>query len=117
MRCTRPSRRSASVRRAPPRLPRYRGDPLIAGRAVPCGSGRLAGDFPQRLDRLKELSGLTWEELAEALGVDCKRVLSWRRGIEPRGGAYHALLEFASRIPGGLAILMGEPFVVRVREG
>lgn len=105
------------MRRAPPRLPRYRGEPVMAGRAVPCGSGLLAGDFPERLDRLKELSGLTWEELAESLGVDCKRVLSWRRGIEPRAGAYHSLIEFASRTPGGLAILLGEPFIARVREG
>ena len=105
------------VRRYAPRLPRYRGDPVVAGRALSCGSGLLAGDFPQRLDSLKELSGLTWEELAESLGVDCKRVLSWRRGIEPRSGAYHSLIEFASRVPGGLAILMGEPFLARVREG
>ena len=105
------------LRRSAPRLPRHRGAPLVAGRPVPCGSGRLARDFAERLDLLKRASGLTWEELAEVLGVECKRVLSWRHGIEPRGGAYHALIEFASRIPGGLAILMGEAFVDRVREG
>ncbi len=104
------------LRRSAPRLPRHRGAPVVAGRPVPCASGRLPRGFPQRLDRLKETSGLTWEEFAEALGVECKRVLSWRHGTEPRGGAYHALIEFASRIPGGLAILMGEAFVARVGE-
>ena len=105
------------LRRSAPRLPRHRGAPLVAGRPVPCASGRLPRDFPERLDSLKHASGLTWEEFAEALGVDVKRVLSWRHGIEPRGGAYHALLEFASRVPGGLAMLLGEAFVARVREG
>ena len=112
-----PPLHSPPIRRSAPRLPRHGGQPVVAGRALPCGSGRLPADFPRRLDCLKELSGLTWEALAETLGVDVKRVLSWRHGIEPRGGAYHALLEFASRIPDGFAILMGEAFVDRVREG
>ena len=103
-------------RRSAPRLPAHGGAPVVAGRPVPCASGRLPRDFPERLDRLKRASGLTWEEFAEALGVDVKRVLSWRHGIEPRGGAYHALLEFASRLPDGLDTLMGEAFTARVRE-
>lgn len=108
---------TAHLRRSAPRLPHHRGAPVVAGRPVPCASGRLPTDFPERLDRLKRASGLTWEEFAEVLGVECKRVLSWRHGIEPRGGAYHALIGFASRFPGGLATLMGEAFVARVREG
>ena len=111
------SRPAPRLRRSAPRLPRHRGAPVVAGRPVPCASGRLPPDFPERLDRLKRASGLTWEEFADALGVDVKRVLSWRHGIEPRGGAYHALLGFANRVPGGLAILMGDAFVARVREG
>ena len=99
---TRPPRRSA------PRLPCRRRGVVIAGRPVPYGSGVLPADFPARLDRLKEASGLTWEAFAEALGVDVKQVLRWRRGTEPRGGAYHALVKLACRIPGGLAILIGE---------
>ena len=110
-------RRAPLLRRSSPRLPRHRGAPVVAGRPVPCASGRLPPDFPERLDSLKRASGLTWEELADALGVDVKRVLSWRHGIEPRGGAYHALLEFASRVPGGLAILLGDAFFARMREG
>ena len=32
------------------------------------------------------------------------------RGVEPSGGAMHSLFLFAGRLPGGLAILMGDGF-------
>ena len=112
-----PSNRRMPSHRAAARLPRQWGVPVIAGRPVPCGSGQLPADFPQRLDRLKRASGLTWDEFAEALGVERKQVLRWRRGTEPLAGAYHALVELARWIPGGLETLMGEDFVARLREG
>ena len=58
----------------------------------------------------------TWDEFAETLRVERKRVLGWLRGAEPHGGAYHALIAVASRIPGGLRILLGEDIVARARE-
>ena len=70
----------------------------------------LPADFPKRLERLKEASGLTWSGLAAAIGVDYKQMYKWRKGVEPSGGAMHALYEFAGRIPGGLQILMGDGF-------
>ena len=70
----------------------------------------LPKDFPQRLVRLKEASGLTWAGMARAIGVDPKQLLRWRKGAEPCGGAYHSLVRFAAQIPGGLEILMGEGF-------
>ena len=112
-----PSSRRTPASGAAPRLPRHWGGPVIAGRAVSCGSGVLPADFPQRLDRLKRASGLTWDEFAEALGVERKQVLRWRRGTEPLAGGYHALVKLAHWIPGGLEILMGEDFVARLREG
>ena len=93
-----------------PRLPAYPGDPLIGGRPLPSLSGDLPADFPQRLGRLKEVSGLTWEEFAWALGVELKQVLRWQKGTEPCGGAYHCLVLLATRIPKGLNILMGQDF-------
>ena len=98
------------LRRSAPRLPRHGRRPAIAGRALPCGSGQLPHDFPERLDRLKRESGLTWEQFAEALGMETKQVLRWRHGTEPRGGPYHELILLAGRIPGGTAILLGEDF-------
>ena len=74
----------------------------------PLPSGVLPRDFAQRLERLKEASGLSWRALARALGVDPKQLLRWRKGVEPCGGAMHSLFRFANRIPGGLHILMGQ---------
>ena len=103
-------RTDSPERRAAPRLPRHGGRPVVAGRTLPCGSGRLPPDFPRRLDRLKRASGLTWDQVAEVLGMETKQVLRWRKGAEPRGGPYHELVVFAGRVPGGLAILFGDDF-------
>ncbi len=105
-----PSGRRPTTRRAAPRLPRYSG-PVIAGRRVPYGRGELPEDFPDRLERLKRASGLSWDAFAEAAGVERKQVLRWRRGTEPSGSAYHALVELARWIPGGIEILLGEDFL------
>ncbi len=94
-----------------PRLPVHHGGPVIDGRPVPDGSGELPEDFVKRLIRLKQASGLTWQEFSEVLGVELKQVLRWRNGTEPSGGAYHCLVDLASWIPGGLDILMGEDFL------
>ena len=76
----------------------------------PLPSGVLPRDFAQRLERLKEASGLSWRGLARALGVDPKQLARWRKGVEPCGGAMHSIHRFASRIPGGTEILMGDDF-------
>ena len=67
-------------------------------RSVPIETGVLPQDFPERLSRLKEASGLTWSGMSRALGVDPKQMYRWRRGTEPCGGAMHSLFRFASRI-------------------
>ena len=76
----------------------------------PLVSGVPSQDFGQRLERLKKASGLSWRGMAKALGVDPKQLLRWRKGVEPCGGAMHSIFRFASRLPGGLEILMGEGF-------
>ena len=78
---------------------------------LPMESGVFPEDFPRRLERLKEASGLSWRGMARAIGVDPKQLRRWRRkGVEPAGGAMLALLRFAGRIPGGVQILMGDGF-------
>ena len=37
-------------------------------------------DFGERLERLIELAGLSWEEFAQLLGVENDRVTEWREG-------------------------------------
>ena len=78
--------------------------------AEPMETGVLPEDFAQRLERLKGASGLSWRGLGRALGVDPKRLGHWRRGVEPCGGAMHSIHRFASRMPGGPQILMGQDY-------
>ena len=78
--------------------------------AEPMETGVLPEDFAQRLERLKEASGLSWRGLGRALGVDPKRLANWRRGVEPCGGAMHSIHRFASRMPGGTEIVMGQDY-------
>ena len=84
--------------------------------ALPIESGVFPEDFPQRLVRLKDASGLSWRGMARALGVDPKQLRRWRRGVEPGGGAMLSLLRFASRVPGGVQILMGDGFQMTLFE-
>ena len=72
------------------------------------GYALLPADFPARLARLKEATGLSWEGLAVCLGVDSRQVLRWRQGTEPCGGAMLALVRLAQRVPGGLEQLLAE---------
>ena len=68
--------------------------------------GVLPKDFPQRLERLKEASGLSWGALARAIGVDRKSLIRWRKkGVEPCGGAMHAIF----RLRGPDARRPGDP--------
>ena len=77
--------------------------------------GGVPKDFPQRLEQLKEASGLSWDALARAIGVDRKSLIGWlKKGVEPCGGAMQAIFRFAARMPGGLEILMGEGLQWRI---
>ena len=83
----------------------------------PMGSGVLPEDFGERLERLKEASGLSWRGLARAIGVDPKQQDKWRKkGVEPCGGAMLSLCLFAFRMPGGMEILAGEDAPVTSEE-
>ena len=89
----------------------------IAGRVAPYLSGALPGDFPQRLERLRKASGLTWNAFADAIGIDKKRVHRWHdknKPVKPDGNGFYVLVEIAALIPGGLDILMGDGFLRRL---
>lgn len=91
----------------------------VPSRVLPYQSGELPEDFQDRLNRLKEASGLTWSAFSEAIGADPKRVRRWRKkGVKPSGGAYHCLVRFAFLIPGGPEILLaGEGFQMTFWNG
>ena len=88
----------------------------INGRPIPFLSGVLPDDFGQRIDRLKEASGLTLTGFAQAVGADRRQVLRWRKGAEPCGGAMLALVQFSLMIEGGFAILTGLNVQMRLWE-
>ena len=72
------------------------------------GNAELPGDFGERVWALKQRAGLTWEEMAEALGIDSRQLFRWRRGSEPSGAAMLGLVQLALRVPDGLSVLLGE---------
>ncbi len=58
----------------------------------------LPADFPQRLVRFKEASGLTWRSLARLLGVSPYRLRQWwKRGVAPSPAHLFLLLTIAER--------------------
>ena len=76
------------------------------------GTAQLPEELPQRLCRLKALTGLSWNQLCDVLGVSSKQIRRWRNGIEPCGWAMPAITWVASQVPGGLGVVVGEGFVM-----
>lgn len=78
------------------------------------GVALLPEDFPARLAALKELTGLSWEGMANAMGVDSRQLHRWRKGTAPNGEAMLALVRLATQVSGGLDTLLdGTPPEVR----
>ena len=65
-------------------------------------------DFGRRLERLKEMSGLSWGEFAETLGVSDRGVLKWRRGGPPSGAYIWAILGLCRDLSGGYDLMLGD---------
>jgi transcriptional regulator with XRE-family HTH domain len=72
------------------------------------GASLLPEDFPQRLNRLKRASGLSWDGMAACLGVDPRQLQRWRQGTAPCGDALFAIFRLAVRVPGGLYLMLPE---------
>ena len=63
-------------------------------------------DFGERLAQLVELAGLSWEEFAARLGVECDRVTGWRGGEIPTGGELWHIMRLALSVPGGTKVML-----------
>ena len=63
-------------------------------------------DFGERLEGLKKLSGLSWLEMAELLGVTDRGALKWRRGGRPSAANLLAIMELARGVPGGHELML-----------
>ena len=66
----------------------------------------LPEDFADALRSLKEASGLTWNEIADCLGVDARQLHRWRDGTKPSGDGLYALLQLAAQVPGGVQMIL-----------
>ena len=77
------------------------GNPLADFRPAPWPE-----DFGRRLEGLKVLAGVKWQEMAGLLGVTDRAILLWRRGERrPSGANILAITELARSIPGGIEVL------------
>ena len=69
----------------------------------------LLDDFPERLDRFREASGLTWAELARRLGTHPQTLRRWRNeGARPNGRYLMALLALAASLGLGHLLASGD---------
>ena len=85
---------------------------------VPPGVALLPEDFREKLEAIKGLTGLSWEGMASAMGVDSRQLWRWRRhGVQPSGSAMLALVRLALWVPGGLAVLTDEDVIVIHQPG
>ena len=55
-------------------------------------------DFPLRLERFKEASGMSWRTLARRMGVEPRDLRRWRSGTRPSAQHLFALLHVASSL-------------------
>ncbi len=55
-------------------------------------------DFPERLERFRDESQLSWRSLARLLGVSPYRIREWRRGAVPASVHLFLLLTLAERL-------------------
>ena len=76
----------------------------------------LPDDFIDRLEYFKIESGLTWDGMANCMGVDPRQVRRWRHGTKPCGDTLFALLTLAARFPGGVHILLGVDILLPERS-
>ena len=66
----------------------------------------LPQDFPVRLARLEDRSGVSLEEMALFSGLPARRGRLWRVGRPPSEDELRAIVEFACSVPGGVAVLL-----------
>ena len=72
-------------------------------------------DFPERLERFKVESGLSWREMARHLHVNARCVWRWKAGTKPDSGHLFGLFKLAAGM-GLLHILLHEAEVTETTE-
>ena len=76
----------------------------------------LPQDFPARLGRLEDRSGVSLEEIVLSAGLPARLGRLWRVGRPPSEDELRAIVGFACAVPGGIAVLLleaSQPWPVR----
>ncbi|MDE2844271.1 MAG: hypothetical protein OXN21_12945 [Chloroflexota bacterium] len=76
----------------------------------------LPQDFPVRLERLEDRSGVSLEVIALSAGLPARSGRLWRVGRPPSEDELRAIVSFACAVPGGVAVLLldaSQPWPVR----
>ena len=89
----------------------------VGGRPIVSATSEIPEDFPLRIATLKEMTGLSWNQFCEVVGVTPKRMRKWRSGTEPNGGGLMGIVILAAQVSGGLDVVMGEGFTTSLLEG
>ena len=66
----------------------------------------LPEDFPVRLGRLEDRSGLPLEEFARRWLLPEERAAAWRSGEQPTAHELRAMVEWASSVSGVVAVML-----------
>ena len=64
-------------------------------------------DFPQRLERLLEMTDMSRRDLAKFLGVTERTVQKWLvGGGRPKGGSFYGIVQISRAVPGGFELML-----------
>ena len=66
----------------------------------------LPDDFPARLGRLEDRSGIALEEFAFGWGIRLDRARAWRTGEPPTDEELRFIMKWAFEVEGGVAVLL-----------
>ena len=66
----------------------------------------LPDDFPDRIELLRQKTGLSREAFAHCLNVDPRQLRKWMKGSRPGPDGLFALFTMAERLPDGLPLLL-----------
>ena len=69
-------------------------------------ASRLLEDFPVRLGRLEDRSGIPLEEFARRWLLPQERATEWRCGAPPTAYELRAMMEWACSVSGGVAVML-----------
>ena len=81
-----------------------RQEPAIIATLRP-GAAYIPEDFPDRIETLRQWTGLSRLGFAVVIGADARQVKRWGEGGKPSGEVVLSLFRLAMKFPGGVELL------------